>query len=56
MSQRAVGVPAGEIAKFCQRWKMRELSLFGSALRDDFSPDSDLDILVDFERDADGGL
>jgi len=38
-------IPMDEIAKFCQRWKIRELALFGSALRDDFGPDSDLDIL-----------
>jgi predicted nucleotidyltransferase len=45
-----------EIAKFCQRWKIRELALFGSALRDDFGPDSDLDILIDFDVDAEWGL
>lgn len=45
-----------EIAKFCQRWKIRELALFGSALRDDFGPDSDLDILVTFAPDAEWGL
>jgi len=49
-------IPMSEIAKFCQRWKIRELALFGSALRDDFSPDSDLDVLIDFDRDADWGL
>jgi len=49
-------IPISEIARFCRRWKIRELALFGSALRDDFSPDSDLDILVDFDRDADWGL
>lgn len=37
------------IRDFCHRWKIRELSLFGSALRDDFSPESDVDILVSFE-------
>jgi predicted nucleotidyltransferase len=45
-----------KIAKFCQRWKIRELALFGSALRDDFGPDSDLDILVTFDADAEWGL
>lgn len=38
-----------EIAEFCQRWKIKEMSLFGSAIRDDFRPDSDVDILVEFE-------
>lgn len=37
---------------FCRRWKIRELSLFGSALRDDFQPDSDLDFLVSFDPAA----
>ncbi len=45
-----------EIAAFCRRWKIRELALFGSALRDDFCPDSDLDLVVTFAPDADWGL
>lgn len=40
------------LALFCRKWRFRELSLFGSALRDDFRPDSDLDFLVSFEPDA----
>ncbi len=40
------------LAAFCRKWKIRELSLFGSALRDDFGPDSDLDFLVSFEPDT----
>ncbi len=44
------------IADFCRRWKIRELSLFGSVLRDDFRPDSDVDVLVTFEDDARVGL
>lgn len=56
MNRLSATIPISEIAKFCQRWKIRELALFGSALRDDFSPDSDLDILIDFDRDADWGL
>jgi predicted nucleotidyltransferase len=38
-----------ELATFCKKWRIRELSLFGSALRDDFGPESDLDFLVTFE-------
>ena len=49
-------LPAQPVADFCQRWCISELALFGSALRDDFRPDSDLDILVTFEPDADWGL
>jgi predicted nucleotidyltransferase len=42
----------GDIADFCQRWLITELSLFGSVLRDDFRPDSDVDVLVTFAADA----
>ncbi len=38
------------IAEFCKRNHIRKLSLFGSVLRDDFSPDSDVDVLVEFEE------
>jgi len=41
-----------EIAAFCQRHSMRSLALFGSVLRNDFRPDSDVDILVSFKPDA----
>jgi predicted nucleotidyltransferase len=37
-----------KIADFCQRWKITEFALFGSVLRDDFRPDSDIDVLVTF--------
>jgi len=40
------------IAAFCRRWQIRDLSLFGSALRDDFGPASDVDLLVTFEDGA----
>lgn len=40
------------IADLCRRWKIVEMSLFGSVLRDDFGPDSDVDILVTFAPDA----
>ncbi len=40
------------LAEFCSRWKIRELSIFGSALRDDFGPESDLDFLVSFGQRA----
>jgi hypothetical protein len=38
-----------KVAIFCRKWGVRELSLFGSVLRDDFRPDSDIDILVEIE-------
>ena len=40
------------LAEFCRKWRIRELSLFGSALRDDFGPESDLDFLASFEPGA----
>ncbi len=43
-----VEVPTDAVAAFCRRWHVAELSLFGSALRDDFRPDSDVDVLVHF--------
>ena len=49
-------ISTDKVAEFCRRWKIRELALFGSALRDDFGPDSDVDILVDFDKDADWSL
>ena len=46
---RNFGVAPEILAAFCRRHYVRRLSLFGSALRDDFGPESDLDILVEFE-------
>jgi predicted nucleotidyltransferase len=40
------------IADFCRRWRIRELAIFGSALREDFRPDSDVDVLVTFEPEV----
>jgi predicted nucleotidyltransferase len=40
------------IADFCRKWKITQIELFGSALRDDFRPDSDIDLLVTFEPDS----
>ena len=41
-----------KIAGFCRKWKITELALFGSVLRDDFKPHSDVDVLVTFAADA----
>jgi predicted nucleotidyltransferase len=49
-------LPAQPIADFCRRWRISQLALFGSALRHDFRPDSDLDLLVTFAPGADWGL
>jgi hypothetical protein len=40
------------VAGFCKKWKIVEMSLFGSVLRDDFNPDSDIDVLVTFNPEA----
>lgn len=45
-------IPKEEVAAFCRRWQIKELALFGSALRDDFRPDSDVDVLVQFDPEA----
>ena len=42
-------LPKKEIVDFCKKWGVREFSLFGSVLRDDCRPDSDVDVLVDFK-------
>ena len=41
-----------KIAEFCQRWKITEFALFGSVLREDFRPESDVDVLVTFASDS----
>lgn len=53
---KKIEIPQEKIADFCRRWKIIEFSLFGSVLRDDFHPDSDIDVLVTFSPDARWGL
>ena len=48
----AIELPMEKIAAFCQQWQVTELALFGSVLRDDFRPDSDIDVMVQFHPDA----
>ena len=47
-----LNVPQKKIVEFCKRWKITEFSLFGSVLREDFNPESDIDVLVSFDNDA----
>ena len=47
-----IDIPKDKIADFCRRWQVKELAIFGSALGDDFLPDSDVDVLVVFRDDA----
>ncbi|MGD9354088.1 MAG: nucleotidyltransferase family protein [Desulfobacterales bacterium] len=56
MNDKRIKLPNGRIAEFCKRHRIRRLSLFGSVLRGDFGPDSDIDILVEFEFDTRVGL
>ncbi|MFO0874116.1 MAG: nucleotidyltransferase family protein [Phycisphaerales bacterium] len=49
MSTLRIYVPRDEIADFCRRNGIRRLAIFGSAIRDDFTPKSDVDVLVEFE-------
>jgi predicted nucleotidyltransferase len=49
-------IPTERLAEICRRYHVRELSLFGSVLRDDFHDDSDIDVLVEFETGAPIGL
>jgi len=51
-----IDLPREAIADFCRRWRIRELAIFGSALREDFRPDSDVDVLVTFEPDVHWGF
>ena len=44
--------PDDQLDELCRRWRIEELSAFGSVLRDDFTDDSDVDLLVDFEQEA----
>ena len=55
MSAR-IPIDREKIAEFCRRWKITEFALFGSVLRDDFRPDSDVDVLVTFAPDAEWSL
>jgi uncharacterized protein len=52
MGELHLEMPQEQIEAFCRKWKIKELSLFGSVLRKDFKPDSDVDILVSFFPEA----
>ena len=56
MRAASIDIPSERLAEFCRRYGVREMALFGSALRDDFGPDSDLDILVEFDPSAEVGF
>lgn len=54
--KRNINLSGKRLADFCQRWHISEFALFGSVLRRNFAPDSDLDILATFAPGADWGL
>lgn len=56
MTYHDVEISEQRIAAFCRKHHIRRLSLFGSILRDDFGPDSDIDVLVEFEPGCVPGL
>ena len=51
-----ISIPKKEISTFCRRWKVVEFALFGSVLRDDFTSESDVDVLVTFVPEAEISL
>ena len=51
-----LNIPMEQVGEFCRRWKISELALFGSVLREDFTADSDIDMLVSFAAESDWSL
>jgi predicted nucleotidyltransferase len=49
MTRAQIDIPSGKVADFCRKHHIRRLSLFGSVLREDFTADSDVDVLVEFD-------
>jgi len=54
MSQ--IALPEVKVGEFCRKWKITEFALFGSVLRQDFRPDSDVDVMVSFDPHAQWSL
>lgn len=52
----SLAIPTDQVAALCRRYHVRRLALFGSVLRDDFGPESDVDVLVEFEHGRTPGL
>jgi uncharacterized protein len=52
MTIAAIDLPIDKIRDFCNKWQIIEFALFGSVLRDDFRPDSDIDVMVQFHPEA----
>jgi uncharacterized protein len=56
MGRSSIPIPHADLEEFCHRWRIKRLRLFGSALREDFGPHSDVDLLVSFSPGADWSL
>jgi len=56
MKKNGLEISSEKIEKFCRKWKIVEFSLFGSILQDNFGPESDVDVLVSFSKEADWSL
>ena len=56
MVKQGIQLDTSEVKEFCSKWKICELSVFGSILREDFRPDSEVDLLVQHEEDANWDL
>jgi len=56
MKSTAIDIDEPTIRAFCEKHRIRRMALFGSVLRDDFTPESDIDVLVEFEPDVRLGL
>src|SRR5690242_9728051 len=56
MTHHGITIPGDRVAAFCRRHHVRKLALFGSVLRPDFGPESDIDVLVEFDPEYPVGL
>ena len=56
MTELKIKIPRGKLEAFCKKHHVKKLAFFGSVLRDDFGPQSDVDVLVEFERGKTPGL
>lgn len=56
MNKVKINIPRNRLVQFCQANRIRRLALFGSVLREDFGPSSDVDVLVEFDADARVGM
>ena len=52
MTRHGIDLDSPPVREFCRTWKIKELAVFGSIVRDDFGPESDIDFVVDHEEDA----